>query len=71
MICDRCRKATNMITMSRFNTDELCSPCEDLERKHPAYKKAQDAEHAEVVRGNYNFSGIGLPADYKEWASNQ
>ena len=33
------------------------------EHKHPKYQEARDAELAEVKAGNYNFEGIGRPAD--------
>ena len=49
--------------MSRFNTDIICDPCEKLERAHPKYREAQEAELAAVKAGNYNFPGIGKPAD--------
>jgi len=49
--------------MSRFNTDICCPYCIDKERAHPKYKEAADAELAEVKKGNYNFKGIGKPAD--------
>lgn len=57
--------------MSRFNTEELCDACEDLERKHPEYKQAQDAEHNAVMQGNMNFPGVGLPIGYAAWAATQ
>jgi len=62
-VCPRCQKETNVTTMSRFNTEEICIPCEDIEKKHPEYQRAVEVEHAEVVKGNYNFPGIGKPAD--------
>jgi len=49
--------------MSRFNTDIICRKCEDLERAHPQYKEAQEAELAACKRGDYNYPGIGKPAD--------
>ena len=39
--------------------------CDEAERKHPDFEKARKAEHDQVVKGNYNFAGIGLPADLK------
>lgn len=65
MKCQRCRKETNMHTMSYFNTQEICMECDEAERKHPDFEKARKAEHDEVVKGNYNFAGVGLPADLK------
>lgn len=61
--CDRCHKPTMSSTMSRFNTEMICLDCEDKERKHPKYKEAQEAELAACKQGNYNFPGIGKPAD--------
>jgi hypothetical protein len=49
--------------MSRFNTDEICMECEEKEKKHPDYPRAVKAEAAAVRAGNYNFPGIGKPAD--------
>jgi hypothetical protein len=49
--------------MSRFNTDTICPPCEDREKKHPKYQEARDTEMRAVQQGNYNFPGIGKPAD--------
>ena len=49
--------------MSRFNEDIICPECETKERAHPKYREAADAELAEVKKGNYNYKGIGKPAD--------
>ena len=49
--------------MSMFNEQEICMDCKDKEEKHPKYQEARDAEHREVMNGNYNFKGIGKPAD--------
>lgn len=62
-ICDRCSKETNVTKMSRFNTDIICIPCENIEKQHPSYQHACEVERAEVLNGNYNFQGIGKPAD--------
>lgn len=57
--CDRCGKDLNGHSiMSMFNRDILCNDCKDEERNHPDYKKAQDADHAAIQKGNYNFDGI-------------
>lgn len=64
--CDRCGLPHNNRTiMSKFNTEEICIPCKDKEVLHPEYKRASEAEIAEVKKGNYNFQGIGLPSDLK------
>ena len=62
-VCARCG-ATNCATiMSKFNQDIICMSCKDKERKHPKYAEADAAELAAVRAGNYNFEGIGKPAD--------
>ena len=61
--CDRCGGDATTWQMSRFNTQECCMKCIAREKKHPLYRKAQDAELAEVNKGNMNFEGIGLPRD--------
>jgi len=63
-VCNRCREEVTVTTMSYFNEDTICMECRKKERAHPDFKKARDAEHAEVSRGNYNFEGVGLPSDY-------
>ncbi len=58
--CDRCAGSLeNGRIMSMFNNDCICMKCKDKEKEHPKYKDAQDADHAEIVKGNYNFAGIG------------
>jgi hypothetical protein len=49
--------------MSRFNTDIICTKCEEKEKAHPRYKEAWEAELREVQAGNYNYPGIGKPED--------
>lgn len=61
--CSRCGKETGTRTMSIFNTDMLCMACLAKEEKHPQYQEAAAAELAAVRRGNYNFPGLGKPAD--------
>ena len=59
--CDRCGGSLDGgRTMSRFNTDCICLRCSRAEKERPDYKKAVEAEMAEIRRGNYNFRGIGL-----------
>jgi hypothetical protein len=60
--CERCGENTSTSTMSRFNTDTICLPCEQEERGAPGYANARDVELAAVQRGNYNFHGVGLSA---------
>ena len=64
--CHRCGKASQVHSMSRFNTDLLCPDCLDREQEHPDYEKAAKAEREAVQQGNYNFPGIGwtgMPGD--------
>ena len=63
MICQRCHRETNAHTMSKFNTQEICLECKDKEKKHPEYAAADKAEVDAVRQGNYNFGGMGTPAD--------
>lgn len=65
MICDRCGKETLSHTMSYFNTDAICMACDKAERAHPAFGHAREAELEAVKRGDYNFRGVGLPADMR------
>ena len=47
--CDRCGKSLkDGRIQSMFNSECICSE----------YKKAQDADIAEIRKGNYNFKGI-------------
>lgn len=61
--CERCECQTKVTIVSMFNTQVICTSCKKRESKHPDYKKACDAELAEVKKGNRNFEGIGLPSD--------
>jgi hypothetical protein len=62
--CQRCNNPTNNVTtMSMFNTQIICIPCKEIERKHPLYNNASMAEMDEIKKGNFNFEGIGLPKD--------
>jgi len=66
--CGRCGRHTGCTTMSRFNTQEICTDCDATEKRHPAYKAAADAEFAACKRGDYNYRGSGLPPGFHEWA---
>jgi len=44
--------------MSRFNEDVICMDCVAKEKRHPKYKEAMEAEHAQVLGGNYNYPGL-------------
>ena len=65
--CERCNKETNTFTGSYFNTEMICLECDSLERKHPEYEKAKKLEYEQVLKGNYNYEGIGLPSDYNSF----
>ena len=60
--CERCG-SEGAFTMSRFNTERICMSCSAKEKKHPRYQEAVDAEMEAIRCGNYNFQGIGRPAD--------
>lgn len=64
MKCDRCGKETDITIMSIFNTDILCKECKEEERTFPEYEEARQAERQEVLKGNHNFKGVGLPQKY-------
>ena len=52
--------------MSRFNTDMICcgtDGCIEKERNHPQYMEAATAELDALKGGDFNFPGIGKPAD--------
>ena len=61
--CSRCGDNTTTLKGSYFNTEMICLKCDDKERAHPQYKEAKDRELEECMKGNFNFEGIGKPAD--------
>lgn len=65
--CERCGRETFVTTMSVFNTETICSggdeSCKSKERRHPKYEEAHRIESEAVRSGDYNFPGIGKPAD--------
>lgn len=65
--CARCGDHSQSHTMSQFNEDLICLPCKDIERKHPDYEKAFNAEMRQIKNGNMNYRGIGLPDNYSEF----
>ncbi len=44
----------------------ICTACDAKERKHPQYERAVRIETEEVLKGNLNYEGIGLPQDLKQ-----
>lgn len=65
MRCDRCGKETLGSTGSYFNTEQICFDCREKEEQHPQFEEARRVELEAVKRGDYNFPGIGLPADLR------
>ena len=63
MACDRCGIPDITRQMSLFNEDMCCSVCIEIERGHPEFPKARACELNELLKGNFNFPGIGLPKD--------
>ena len=61
--CERCDSETNKTTMSWFNTQMICEPCDEKELSHKDIEKAKAKELEQVKQGNYNYEGIGLPSD--------
>jgi len=61
--CDRCGDQTAVTIMSKFNEDIICMDCLAKEKAHPKYAEASKAELEAVKRGDYNFPGVGKPAD--------
>jgi hypothetical protein len=51
--------------MSVFNEQMICLGCIATEQAHPRFDEAVAAEEAAVRRGDFNFPGIGLPADLR------
>lgn len=60
--CDRCGCSLEgkARIMSMYNEDVLCMDCKDAETKRSDYRKAVEADHEAIRKGNYNFEGIGL-----------
>lgn len=56
--CSRCGGPLTARTMSRMNEDVLCMECAEVEKAHPRYQEAADAELGQVKVGNYNYQGL-------------
>jgi len=67
-VCQRCKQGTNITQMSFFNNQMCCSRCIEIERAHPAFQAARDAELQAIKNGDFNFPGVGLPHDLFQWA---
>lgn len=68
MTCQRCGSETRSTTMSYFNTEIICPTCDSEERAHPQFEEARRVELEHVKAGDYNFEGVGLPADLRPHA---
>ena len=63
--CERCNKPTQTTTGSYFNREMICTSCDTKERKHTDYERAVSIETEQVLKGNLNYEGIGLPKELK------
>jgi hypothetical protein len=63
MTCDRCGQKTTFCTGSYFNTELICADCDRREQEHPLFEEAREVEREAVRGGDFNFPGIGLPAE--------
>ncbi len=63
MNCDRCGNETKSHTTSWFNTEDICPTCQTAEEAHPELKAAKRKEAEEVLKGNHNYEGVGLPKE--------
>lgn len=63
--CERCNKPTHTTTGSYFNRQMICTSCDAKERKHPQFERAVRIETQQVLKGNLNYEGIGLPEELK------
>jgi len=61
--CQRCKRRAYVTTTSYFNTEIICIDCSEDERSHPDFEKAMKADEEACRRKDFNFPGIGLPAD--------
>lgn len=67
--CARCGEPTRVSTGSYFTSDVVCLDCRALEELHPAHEAAKLRELEAVKSGDYNFVGIGLPADWTDFVA--
>ena len=61
--CQRCKREAQATIGSMFDTSMICMDCLAKEQAHPRYEEARRVEAEAVRRGDYNFPGIGKPAD--------
>ncbi len=62
-ICDRCRRPRGRNIISMFTDQRICPECAITERGHPKFHEAEDRQKKEIMAGNFNFPGIGLPLE--------
>ncbi len=57
--CEKCGKDLKSgRIMSAFSTACICIECSEAEKKDKDYRKAVDADIAEIRKGNYNYKGL-------------
>ena len=63
--CSRCGQFMTGRIMSMFSEEPICLACKDKEENHPDYAAAREVENNEVLKGNYNYKGVGSPFEVK------
>jgi hypothetical protein len=58
VVCPRCSKQSFVHTTSILNADEICLQCKAIERRHPLYLEAQQAEIEAVKQGAQEYQGL-------------
>ena len=61
--CPRCGKQSRTRITSKFNLEDICMDCKEIEQRHPLYELACKAEHEQMMKGNRDYEGIGCPTD--------
>lgn len=64
--CQRCKRSFDdprEISKSIFNNQDICKLCATRERSHPEFRKAREALLEEISKGNYDYTGVGLPVE--------
>ncbi len=57
--CEKCGKdLKGGRIMSMFDEKCICLECSEAEKKDKDYRKAVDADIAEIRKGNYNYKGL-------------
>ena len=64
--CDRCHSSLDGGRIcSMFNEQTICMTCKEKEQQRADYRKAVEADHAEIRKGNYNFQGSAWTTERK------